>query len=284
MTDADRDPAGPPARDADGRAAADLLALRDPLADLASAAGRAILAVYREDFAVRLKDDATPVTEADERSQEVLAAGLERLWPGVPLLAEEGVPVPYAERRRWARLWCVDPLDGTRDFVARSGEFSVNIGLVEHGRPVLGLIHAPVKAVTYLGAPGSGAWRREGDGGWRPVRVAAPEGRRLRVLASRQHAGPRTRAWLRVLARDWEVEVLHHGSALKVCLVADGTAHLYPRLGPTHEWDTAAGQAILEGAGGVLCRAGGREPLRYNKPDLRNPDLYAAWGPDAPHP
>jgi 3'(2'), 5'-bisphosphate nucleotidase len=261
-----------------------LLSLRDPLAALAAAAGAAILEVYGGDFDVRLKADASPVTEADLRSQAILQAGLAALAPGVPILAEEGAAAPYALRRDWARWWCVDPLDGTRDFVARSGEFSVNVGLLERGRPVLGVIHAPVEDVSYVGAPGHGAWRREGDGPWRPVRVAAPVGRRLRAFASRQHAGPRTLAWLQGLAPEWDVEVLRRGSAMKVCLIADGSAHLYPRLGPTSEWDTAAAEAIVVGAGGVLRRAGDGGSLVYNKRDLRNPDFYAAWGPEAPHP
>jgi len=262
----------------------DVLALRDPLAVLAAAAGRAILEVYGRHFEVRYKEDASPVTEADIRAQAILREGLADLTPGVPLLAEEGEATPYGERKTWARWWCVDPLDGTRDFVARSGEFSVNVGLVEDGRPVLGLIHAPVDDVSYVGAPGRGAWRRDGEGPWRPVRVAAPEGRRLRVFVSRQHAGPRTLAWLEGLANTWDVEVLRRGSAMKICLVADGSAHLYPRLGPTSEWDTAAAEAILVGAGGALRRAGDGKPLAYNKRDLRNPAFYAAWGPEAPHP
>jgi len=260
------------------------LALRDLLANLAATAGRAILEVYGGRFGVRFKEDASPVTEADLRSQAILEAGLSELTPGVPLLAEEGAATPYGERRAWERWWCVDPLDGTRDFVARSGEFSVNVGLVQAGRPVLGLIHAPIDDVSYFGVPGSGAWRRTGAGPWRPVRVAAPEGRRLRVFVSRQHAGPRTLAWLEELAAAWDVEVLRRGSALKICLVADGSAHLYPRLGPTSEWDTAAAEAILVAAGGVLRRASDGQPLAYNKRDPRNPDFYAAWGPEAPHP
>jgi 3'(2'), 5'-bisphosphate nucleotidase len=274
-----------PGRAADREASGgDLAALRGPLADLAAAAGRAILEVYGGTFAVRHKADASPVTEADLRSQALLQAGLERLWPGVPLLAEEGDAVPYATRRAWTRLWSVDPLDGTRDFVARTGEFSVNVGLVEGARPVFGVIHAPLQAITYAGGPGLGAWRRDGEDPWTPVRTAPPTGRALRVFASRQHTGPRTLAWLGTLTADWDVEVLRRGSAVKACLVADGSAHLYPRLGTTYEWDTAAAQAILEGAGGVLNRAGTTEPLRYNKPDVRNPDFYGAWGPDAPHP
>lgn len=263
----------------------DLLELRAPLAALAEAAGHAILEVYAGAFEVHHKDDHSPVTEADLRAQALLQAGLAARWPDVPLLAEEGEPAPYETRRGWTRFWSVDPLDGTRDFVARSGEFSVNIGLIERGRPAFGLIHAPVQALTYAGGPALGAWRRAGPSdAWTPIRTAAPVGRALRVFASRQHAGPRTQAWLETLASDWDVEVLRRGSAMKACLVADGSAHLYPRLGTTYEWDTAAAQAILEGAGGVLCRAGGRTPLRYNKPDLRNPDFYAAWGPEAPHP
>jgi 3'(2'), 5'-bisphosphate nucleotidase len=276
--------ASPPAA-GDGATGHDhLLALRDPLAELTAAAGRAILEVYGGDFAVALKDDASPVTEADLRSQALLQAGLAAAWPGIPMLAEEGEAVPYETRRHWTRLWSVDPLDGTREFVARSGEFSINVGLVDRGRPVFGVIHAPLPGSTYAGGPGVGAWRRDGDGPWVAVRTAAPAGRALRVVASRQHAGPRTLAYLATLAPDWDVEVARRGSAVKACLVADGSAHLYPRLGASYEWDTAAAQAILEGAGGVMRRAGGDDPLAYNKPDLRNPEFYAAWGPEAPHP
>jgi 3'(2'), 5'-bisphosphate nucleotidase len=262
----------------------DLLDLREPLADLAAAAGRTILEVYGGEFAVRHKDDASPVTDADLRAQALLQAGLAAAWPGVPMLAEEGEAVPYATRRNWTRFWSVDPLDGTREFVARSGEFSVNLGLVEAGRPLFGVVHAPVPAATYAGGPGLGAWRRDGGGPWVPVRTAAPAGRVLRVVASRSHTGPETLAWLASLAPDWDVEVTRRGSAVKACLVAEGRAHLYPRLGASHEWDTAAAQAILEGAGGVMRRVGSDAPLVYNKPDLRNPAFYAAWGPEAPHP
>jgi 3'(2'), 5'-bisphosphate nucleotidase len=262
----------------------DALALRDPLTELAAAAGRLILEIYRGDFAVHRKEDTSPVTEADLRSQELLAAGLSAAWPGVPMLAEEGEAVPYATRRHWRRFWSVDPLDGTREFVRRSGEFSVNVGLVERGRPLFGVIHAPLPATTYAGGPGLGAWRREGDGPWVEIRTAAPAGRALRVIASRQHTGRRTLGWLATLGDDWDVELVRRGSAVKACLVAAGSAHLYPRLGPSYEWDTAAAQAIVEGAGGVMRRAGSDEPLAYNKRDLLNPEFYAAWGPEAPHP
>lgn len=259
-------------------------AWREPLADLARRAGREILAVYAGDFEVRRKDDASPLTDADLRAQAVLRAGLAAWTPGVPLVAEEGAAAPDAVRRGGGRFWCVDPLDGTRDFVARTGEFSVNVALVEAGRPILGLVHVPLADLTYAGAPGRGAWRRRGRGRWRRIRTAPPTDRRLRVLISRQHAGPETRAWLATLTPPWELELLHRGSAWKACLIAEGRAHLYPRFGPTQLWDTAAAQAVVEGAGGVLRRAGRADPLRYDGPDTHNPPFYVAWGPDAPHP
>jgi 3'(2'), 5'-bisphosphate nucleotidase len=258
--------------------------LRDAVAGLAREAGRAILEVYRGDFEVQLKADATPVTEADLRAHALLVRGLRALTPDVPVLSEEQAEVPYEVRSAWPRFWLVDPLDGTREFVNRTGEFSVNVALVERGRAAFGVVHGPIEDVAYAGAPDHGAWRREADGAWTAIRVAPPEGRALRVLTSRSHAGARTRAWLDALAGDWDVAVAQRGSAIKACLVADGRAHLYARLGPTSEWDTAASQAVLEAAGGVLRRVADGAPLAYNKPDLRNPEFYAAWGPEAPHP
>jgi 3'(2'), 5'-bisphosphate nucleotidase len=258
--------------------------LRDAVARLAREAGGAILEVYQGEFEVQLKADATPVTEADLHAQALLVRGLRALTPDVPVLSEEQAEVPYEVRRSWPRFWLIDPLDGTREFVNRTGEFSVNVALVERGRPAFGVVYGPIDDVAYAGAPGHGAWRRDRDGAWSPIRVAAPQGRALRVLTSRSHAGGRTRAWLETLAGDWDVAVAQRGSAIKACLVADGSAHLYARLGPTSEWDTAASQAILEAAGGVLRRVADGAPLAYNKPDLRNPEFYAAWGPEAPHP
>jgi 3'(2'), 5'-bisphosphate nucleotidase len=258
--------------------------LRDAVTGLANAAGDAILEVYRGDFEVQLKADATPVTEADLRAHALLVRGLRALTPDLPVLSEEQAEVPYEARRAWPRFWLIDPLDGTREFVNRTDQFSVNVALVERGRAVFGVVTGPVDGVAYAGAPGHGAWRRDGAGAWSAVRVAPPEGRTLRVVTSRSHAGARTRAWLESLAGDWDVEIERRGSALKACLVAEGRAHVYARLGPTSEWDTAASQAVLEAAGGVLRRVADDAPLAYNKPDLRNPEFYAAWGPDAPHP
>ncbi len=254
------------------------------IADGARAAGAAILEVYAGAFDVQLKADATPVTAADLRAHALLVRALGELTPDVPVLSEEGAEIPFADRRNWNRFWLVDPLDGTREFVNRTDEFSVNVALVEGERPVLGVVHVPVWDVTYAGMPGRGAWRREGAGAWTGIGVTAPVGRALTVVTSRSHANARTAAWLDGLTEAWDVRRVRHGSALKPCLIAEGRAHVYPRLGTTSEWDTAASQAVLEGAGGVLCAAGTDRPLVYNKADLHNPPFYAAWGPSAPHP
>ncbi len=261
-----------------------LAALRDPTYALAQLAGEAILEVYRGDFEVRLKADASPVTEADLRSHHILEDGLRKLLPDVPVLSEEQTEIPFEERRSWPRFWLVDPLDGTREFVGRSGEFCINVALVQGGVPVFGLVHVPVLALSYVGIPGIGAFRRQGDGAWEAVRVAAPVGRRLVVVRSRSSGDGRLGPFLQGLAADWDVEEQMRGSALKACLVADGQAHLYPRIGPTSEWDTAAPQAVLEAAGGAMRQVGSEQPLRYNKPSLLNPPFYAAWGAEAPHP
>ena len=248
------------------------------------AAGRAIMAVYRGDFEVRYKGDASPLTEADLTAQRLLQGALASLTPTVPIVSEEAVAVPYETRRSWPMHWLVDPLDGTRDFVARSDQFSVNVALVRDGRPVLGVVHAPVSDLTYSGGDGLRAERRRGDGPAEPIAVRPPAADELVVLTSNRHHDVDTERYLTRLRQTHIVTLRRHGSALKACLIAEGAAHLYPRLGPTWEWDTAASQAVLEAAGGVLRRAGGVAALRYGTRDLRNPPFYAAYGPGAPHP
>ncbi len=261
-----------------------LATLLPHVVDVARAAGRAIMEVYRSEFDVHYKDDASPLTTADLAANRVIAAGLRALTPELPLVSEEQAHAPFETRRAWPRHWLVDPLDGTREFVARSGEFSVNIALVEAGRPRLGVVHAPAADVTYAGGAGIGAWRSLGDGSREPIGVRRPEGDELVVLTSRTHRDGRTEAFLAELAKRHRLRVEQRGSALKACLIAAGEAHLYPRMGRTWEWDTAASQAVLEAAGGVLCEAGGTAALRYGKRDLLNPAFYAAYGSDAPHP
>ncbi len=235
---------------------------------LARAAGEAILEVYEGPIAVETKDDRSPLTAADRASHRVIAAGLRRLTPEIPVLSEEGRAMPHAERGGWVRLWVVDPLDGTKEFIKRNGEFTVNIALVEGGAPVLGVVYVPVRRVFTGGGGGGGAWRQEGDRAPAPIHVRkADPASGLTVVQSRSHPSPELEAYLAGLKVAESVSV---GSSLKLCAVAEGRADLYPRLGPTMEWDTAAGQAVVEGAGGKVLDREGR-PLVYNKPELLNP-------------
>ncbi len=238
------------------------------LLDIATAAGQAILAVYHQDFSVEHKDDDSPLTAADLASHKVISSGLAELDPRTPVLSEEGAAIPFDTRRAWRRYWLIDPLDGTREFVKRNGEFTVNIALVEDGRAVAGVVHVPVSGVSYLGRVGEGAWKIDAAGNASAIRVSPQRGPTLRVAGSRSHAGDSLR---RFLERIGEHEIVSMGSSLKLCLVAEGAADLYPRLGPTSEWDTAAAQAVVEAAGGQVTDTE-LEPLRYNsKESLLNP-------------
>jgi 3'(2'), 5'-bisphosphate nucleotidase len=236
---------------------------------LAREAGRAILEVYASSFSVHEKDDRSPLTDADLRSERLILAGLKRIAPEVPVLSEESVQVPWETRRRWSRLWVVDPLDGTREFVQRNGEFTVNIALVDDHRPVLGVVHAPVLERDYFACEGIGAFRSDAQAAGRPIRVAGRGPGRVRVVGSRSHRGNSLDAFL---ARVGPHEFVEVGSSLKLCLVAEGQADVYPRMGPTSEWDTAAGQCVLEQAGGHVLRLDG-EPLGYNREDTLNPNF-----------
>ena len=243
------------------------------VAAIARAAGREILAVYAQaDAAATLKADASPLTAADLRSQRLIAGALAALTPGVPVLSEEAARPPYAERARWARHWLVDPLDGTREFLARNGEFTVNIALIEAHAPVLGVVHVPVSDTTYCGIPGEGGWRQVGAGPVQALQVAAHAADPVRVVGSRSHRGDSLAGFLARLGRH---ELVGVGSSLKLCLIAEGAADVYPRLGPTSEWDTAAAQAVVVAAGGAVVELDGR-PLRYNAGvELLNPSFVA---------
>jgi len=241
---------------------------------LARRAGDEILSVYARDagFDVSAKADASPLTEADRRAHALIDSGLRALTPTVPVLSEEGKSVSFEERRSWACFWLVDPLDGTREFISRNGEFTVNIALIRGERPVFGVIHVPVQETLYWGMPGHGAWREDATGRREPIatRAAAP-GAGDTVVCSRSHRSPALEAYLASIDM---AEALAVGSALKFCVVAEGRASLYPRFGPTMEWDTGAGQALVEAAGGrVVLAADPGQPLRYNKRCLRNDDF-----------
>jgi len=240
----------------------------DVLLQLARQAGRAILDIYEQDFQVELKADQSPLTAADLASHHTIVAGLAALTPDIPVLSEESASLPYDTRRQWQRYWLVDPLDGTREFVKRNGEFTVNIALIEDGRAVFGVVHVPVSGVSYVGRVGEGAHKYDEHGIRRPIQVTAKRQTPLRVAGSRSHAGDSLQ---RFLDKVGEHQIVSMGSSLKLCLVADGSADIYPRLGPTSEWDTAAAQAVVEAAGGQVTDTQ-MQPLRYNQKDsLLNP-------------
>lgn len=247
--------------------------LIDPLVGIARDAGKAILEVYASDFDVQAKDDQTPLTKADMAAHHLIIKGLGKLTPDLPILSEESGLPEFEERGLWNPYWLVDPLDGTREFVSRNGEFTVNIALVQDHKPVLGVVHVPVTDIAYSGCRGVGAERR--DNGGEPVRigVASASATPVRVVGSRSHRGTSLDRFLENLG---EFEMHPMGSSLKFCLVAEGKADVYPRLGPTSEWDTAAAQAVVEQAGGVVLQLDGN-PLSYNnKPDILNPSFLVA--------
>ena len=255
-------------------------------------AGRAVLEVYDTDFEVEHKADDSPLTLADRRSHHIIVAHLSPT--SLPVLSEEGREMPYAERKNWRTFWLLDPLDGTKEFVKRNGEFTVNIALIRDGRPVMGVIYVPVQDMLYFGAAGKGAYKlvqaagRIGAAPETPVDqeerfqavchasqrlpLPSPAPTRITVVGSRSHSTPEVQRIVDDLKEQHgEVELIAAGSSLKICMVAEGRAHLYPRTGPTMEWDTAAGQAIAEAAGAGLVVFDTEEPLRYNKENLRNP-------------
>lgn len=246
----------------------DACGLLESVRRIALDAGRQILQIYETDFAVEHKDDKSPLTAADMASHKTIVAGLKQLTPDIPILSEESAAIPFAERSRWSRYWLIDPLDGTREFVKRNGEFTVNIALIEHGCPVVGVVHVPVSGVSYVGQVGRGAWKVDADDQPVPIQVNTRRAPTVRVAGSRSHAGDSLQRFLQQLGPH---EIVSMGSSLKLCLVAEGTADVYPRLGPTSEWDTAAAQAVVEAAGGRVTDTQ-LMPLRYNTKDsLLNP-------------
>lgn len=254
-------------------------------------AGEAILAVYDSaDMGVEKKADNSPLTRADRCAHTIIKADISGF--GIPLLSEEGRDIPFAQRKQWPRMWIVDPLDGTKEFIKRNGEFTVNIALVEGGIPTMGVIYVPVSDTLYfadhgLGAFKIGSWREAEIGEKNPgsidnpasliakaVRMPLPqdEKRRFTIMGSRSHATPELEAYVADMRHQHgEVDFISSGSSLKICLVAEGRADIYPRLGPTMEWDTAAGHAIAMASGAIVVRHDDGQPLVYNKANLLNP-------------
>ncbi len=246
--------------------------LLQQIAELARRAGEAILEVYGTDFSVRRKDDDSPLTAADLAAQRVIMAGLNGLDPKLPVVSEEARAADWQERRQWQRYWLVDPLDGTREFVKRNGEFTVNIALIDGHRPVLGVVLAPVSGELYAAEQGGGAWMAVGDGAWQAI-TARPLAAPSVIAGSRSH-GHSTQALLGKLVGE-DYRHLPLGSSLKFCLIARGTADAYLRLGPTSEWDSGAAHCVLLEAGGDVLDLSGQR-LRYNATDsLLNPEFIA---------
>ena len=252
-----------------------LATLLDQAHTIAKQAGDAIMAVYARDFSIEEKEDKSPLTEADQAAHDIIVAGLNALPEGIPVLSEEDAE-GFAGADAEGRYWLVDPLDGTKEFIKRNGEFTVNIALIENGKPVLGVVVAPVLEVSYLAARGVGAFKVDAQGEHSPIRVAdtPAEGNTWRVVGSRSHPSPDLAEWLEQLGRH---DMVPMGSSLKLCLIAEGKADVYPRLGPTCLWDTGAAHAVVEQAGGRVETLGG-EPLSYATPSDKLNPFFVVWG------
>ena len=238
--------------------------LRARLIEGVHAAGREVMAIYARDFSVETKDDQSPLTEADMASHHALVALLEDLTPDVPVLSEESAEIPYATRQAWHRYWLIDPLDGTKEFVSKNGEFTLNVALIEDGVPVFGIVYAPVLQTTWVGQVGGEAFKIA-QGIYANIQVRElpdPEVAPWKVVGSRRHGAATFEAFCAGLPAH---ECVSMGSSLKLCLVAEGNADLYPRLAPTSEWDTAAAQAVVTAAGGEVLNVETLEPLRCNQ-------------------
>lgn len=244
-------------------------------------AGAEILAIYSDPskFETEQKDDDSPLTAADVAANRLLVSRLQELTPAIPILSEESKQAPWSERRHWKDCWVVDPLDGTKEFLKRNDEFTVNVALVRDHKPILGVVYAPALQRWYYASRDDGAWRQ--DGQKTPMKIAVRDkiaDRPWQVVGSRSHNTPEVDAFIERLG---EAEMLAMGSSLKLCLVADGSADLYPRLGPTSEWDTCAAQAVVEQAGGQVLDAETGKPLTYNaRESILNPHFIVCAKPD----
>lgn len=252
------------------------------LLEISLAAGKEIMAVYGQELIIEAKADDSPLTIADQRSHQTIERGLQIAYPDIPVLSEEGSKIPYEERKNWQRFWLVDPLDGTKEFIKRNGEFTVNIALIEENYPVLGVIYVPAMDVFYYGEENSGAFKLEAASARKfekadelfegSILLTAKKALdRTRIVTSRSHMSAETQEFIDRINDDSQpIEQISAGSSLKFCLVAEGGADYYPRFAPTMEWDTAAGQAIVEAAGGVVQSVKDQTRFSYNKESLKN--------------
>jgi len=241
---------------------------------LAKKAGEAIMVIYQKDFDIEFKADQSPLTEADKASHNIIEAGLKDLDQknnmDIPLMSEEGKNIPYEDRKGWEYYWLVDPVDGTKEFIKKNGEFTVNIALIHNGAPVLGVVYAPALDEMYWSQKGEGAFK---DGKTLPLKTERQR-ETYKIVASRSHMSEKTKDYIEAIKTHKEKELVSIGSSLKICLVAEGAADIYPRLGPTMEWDTAAAHAVIIEAGMEIKayeNGKAKNKLAYNKPNLLNP-------------
>ena len=238
---------------------------------IAKEAGDAIMEIYDKDFQIDYKDDKSPLTEADTKSNEIICEALTKAYPELPLLSEENKEVPYEDRKDWEYFWLIDPIDGTKEFIKKNGEFTVNIALIHKDTPVLGVVYAPALGDIYKSKKGDGAFKNNEK---LPLTVNSNPEKLLKVVASKSHLSEETQAFIDDLAKDTEnIEQVSKGSSLKLVMVAEGTADVYPRLAPTMEWDTAAADAIVRESGKMSYQFDSvpKKPIIYNKKNLLNP-------------
>ncbi len=234
---------------------------------IALKAGETIMQIYTKDFTIEYKDDKSPLTEADKKSNEIICSSLEKLYPEIPIMSEENKQVEYEVRKDWEYYWCIDPIDGTKEFIKKNGEFTVNIALINKDTPVLGVVYAPAIENMYSAKKGFGAFL---NGQKLPLKTNEKKEEKLFVVASKSHLSAETQEFIDNLDSK-EIEQVSKGSSLKLCMVATGEADIYPRLAPTMEWDTAAADAVVREAGKMTYQYESDEPLIYNKEDLLNP-------------
>jgi 3'(2'), 5'-bisphosphate nucleotidase len=239
----------------------------EKIVEIASNAGDAIMEIYKQDFEVEFKDDNSPLTQADLKSNEIICKSLTSLYPNIPILSEENIEVDYEVRKSWEYYWCIDPIDGTKEFVKKNDEFTVNIALIHKGTPVLGVVYAPALNEMYKAKKGEGSYKNNEK---LPLFINNNPKEKLTVVASKSHLSLETQKFIDSLETK-EVVQVSKGSSLKLCMVAQGIADIYPRLAPTMEWDTAAADAIVRESGKMTIQENNKEKLLYNKENLLNP-------------
>ena len=246
--------------------------------DLAERAGKDIINIYNNsiDYNITYKSDSSPLTAADKASNKTICDGLEKITPDIPIISEEGKDISYSKRKTWKTFWLIDPLDGTKEFINKNGEFSVNIALIDNNVPIMGVVHAPVIQTTWYGSVYHKSYKINNNKTFN-IKVNSPNKEEsIKVVSSRSHSNnPKLEKYLKQFKN---YSLVKMGSSIKICLVADGTAHVYPRFGPTMEWDTAAAHAVVKYAGGNIFDLNTDEELRYNKKNLLNPEFLVDKG------